>query len=62
MAVNLRCPNLKCREILRVPDSARGTRVKCRFCRTVLLVPHPSQKPVPASPMPEDLDKTENEI
>jgi len=60
MAVNLRCPNLKCREILRVADSARGSRVKCSFCQTVLLVPQPSQKPVLEPPIVEGIEEATN--
>ena len=30
--VRLICPNLKCRKVLSVPDSARGKKVRCRGC------------------------------
>ena len=39
MAVNLKCPNLGCRQILKVSNDSRGKRVKCSFCGTVLMVP-----------------------
>jgi len=39
MAVNLKCPNLKCRMLLKVPDKSRGQRVRCSYCSTILLVP-----------------------
>ena len=39
MAVNLKCPNLGCRKVLKVPNNSRGKRVRCSFCGTVLLVP-----------------------
>jgi LSD1 subclass zinc finger protein len=39
MAVNLKCPNLKCRNLLKVPDKSRGQRVRCSYCNTILLVP-----------------------
>jgi LSD1 subclass zinc finger protein len=40
MAVTLMCPNLLCRKVLMVPATARGTRVRCSYCGTVLFVPH----------------------
>lgn len=39
MAVTIMCPNLRCRKILIVPNTARGTRVRCAYCGTVLMVP-----------------------
>jgi len=39
MAVTLMCPNLKCRKILSVPSSVRGSRVRCSYCGTMLAVP-----------------------
>lgn len=39
MAVTIMCPNLRCRKILIVPNTARGTRVRCAYCSTVLMVP-----------------------
>lgn len=39
MAVALVCPNLQCRTLLRVPDKARGKRVRCPECGGVLIVP-----------------------
>lgn len=39
MAVNLKCPNLGCRKLLKVSNDSRGKRVRCSFCGTVLLVP-----------------------
>jgi LSD1 subclass zinc finger protein len=43
MAVQIICPNLKCRKILSVPEELRGKQVKCQNCQTVLRVPD-SQK------------------
>jgi LSD1 subclass zinc finger protein len=43
MAVQIICPNLKCRKILSVPEDLRGKQVKCQNCQTVLRVPD-SQK------------------
>jgi LSD1 subclass zinc finger protein len=39
MAVQIICPNLKCRKILSVPEDLRGKQVKCQNCQTVLRVP-----------------------
>jgi len=33
------CPNLRCRKILAVPSHARGSRVRCTYCGTLLAVP-----------------------
>ncbi|MBN1766158.1 MAG: hypothetical protein JW860_12930 [Sedimentisphaerales bacterium] len=39
MAVTIRCPNLRCRKVLLVPESTRGKRVRCAYCETLLVVP-----------------------
>jgi hypothetical protein len=39
MAVQLICPNLKCRKLLSVPDEVRGKMVKCQHCQTQFRVP-----------------------
>jgi len=39
MAITLMCPNLRCRKILAVPDSARGSSVRCAYCQQILVVP-----------------------
>ena len=39
MAVSIRCPNLRCRKVLKVPGTSRGQRVRCTFCKKVLMVP-----------------------
>ncbi len=56
MAVNLRCPNLKCRKILKVPSTSRGQRVRCSYCHTILKVPDKAvvRKPVRAAVQEED--------
>ena len=46
MAVQLICPNLKCRKLLMVPDDVRGKMVKCQHCHTPLRVPE-LRKPDP---------------
>lgn len=54
MAVTLMCPNLRCREVLIVPDDARGSRVRCAYCGIVLTVPKTagkSRSPRPAEPV-----------
>ncbi|MEX2219784.1 MAG: hypothetical protein WD749_13610 [Phycisphaerales bacterium] len=33
------CPNLTCRKILAVPETARGKTVRCRGCATNIKVP-----------------------
>jgi hypothetical protein len=49
--VRLICPNLKCRKILSVPDSARGKKVRCRGCG--MRVQIPAKESVPVAP-PQD--------
>ena len=49
MAVQLLCPNLKCRKILSVPEDLRGKLVKCQYCQTMLRVPAPKHEPVVAA-------------
>ncbi len=41
--IRIMCPNLKCRSILVVPDTARGKNVKCSNCATLFKIP--SQPP-----------------
>ena len=41
MAVTIMCPNLRCRKILMIPDSMRGSRVRCSYCGMILRVPKP---------------------
>ncbi len=47
MAVQLLCPNLRCRKVLAVPEEVRGKLVTCQFCRQKFRVPeaqaHPCQ-------------------
>lgn len=50
MAVQLICPNLRCRKFLSVPDDVRGRLVKCQHCQTMFRVPEPqAKKPEPAT-------------
>lgn len=39
MSITVLCPKLSCRAILRVPEVARGQKVRCCGCGTVFLVP-----------------------
>ena len=47
--VRIMCPNLTCRRILAVPQSARGKTVRCRNCGTNIRVPQPAA-PAPTTP------------
>jgi len=51
--VRLICPNLKCRKILSVPDSARGKKVRCRGCG--MRVQIPVKESVPVAPQPDEV-------
>lgn len=37
--VRMICPNLKCRKVLSVPDTARGKKVRCRGCGMRVQIP-----------------------
>ncbi len=37
--IRIRCPNLVCGRVLVMPVTARGRKVKCRACATVMTVP-----------------------
>ncbi len=39
MAIQLLCPNLRCRKVLSVPDDVRGKLVKCQHCQSPFRVP-----------------------
>ncbi|HZL35280.1 MAG TPA: hypothetical protein VFC78_08215 [Tepidisphaeraceae bacterium] len=45
MAVQLICPNLRCRKFLSVPEEVRGKLVKCQHCQTPFRVPGMLRKP-----------------
>lgn len=47
MAVQLICPNLKCRKFLTVPEDVRGKMVKCQHCQTPFRVPEPQRAAPP---------------
>lgn len=38
-SVRIMCPNLLCRKVLAVPQSARGKTVRCRSCSTTIRIP-----------------------
>ncbi len=42
--VMMLCPNLKCRKVLRVPETCRGKQVRCQFCDLTFGVPEAAQK------------------
>jgi ribosomal protein S27E len=46
-SVRVMCPNLNCRKVLAVPDSARGKTVRCKSCGTAVRIPDnkPAQPP-----------------
>lgn len=46
--IRIMCPNLKCRSILVVPETARGKNVKCSNCATLFKIP--AQAPTPSTP------------
>lgn len=48
-SIRLMCPNLRCRTLLSVPQTARGKNVRCRLCGTRIQVP---TKPEPKKPAP----------
>jgi hypothetical protein len=50
MAVQMICPNLRCRKFLSVPEDVRGKLVKCQHCQTNFRVPE-ARKPDPATPL-----------
>lgn len=43
--VRMICPNLSCRKVLSVPQSARGKMVRCRHCGMRIQVPAPRIAP-----------------
>jgi hypothetical protein len=50
------CPNLTCRKVLAVPESARGKTVRCRNCGTNIRIPLPdaqAKSGAPAAPAPK---------
>jgi hypothetical protein len=51
--IRIRCPNLLCGRILAIPGHARGKRVKCRVCSTVMTVPTKKTES-PAAPKPAE--------
>ncbi|HUO08469.1 MAG TPA: hypothetical protein VM008_09245 [Phycisphaerae bacterium] len=46
--IRIMCPNLKCRSILVVPETARGKNVKCSNCTTLFKIPQQAPTPSPA--------------
>jgi ribosomal protein S27E len=44
------CPNLACRKVLAVPESARGKTVRCRNCTTTIRIPAAGENRIAAKP------------
>jgi hypothetical protein len=49
-SVRIMCPNLLCRKVLAVPQSARGKTVRCRACSTTIRIPSNSATAAAAKP------------
>lgn len=43
--IRIMCPNLKCRSILVVPETARGKNVKCSNCASLFRIPAQAAAP-----------------
>lgn len=47
--IRIMCPNLVCRRVLAVPETARGRVIRCRGCGSTVKVPQkapaPTQQP-----------------
>jgi hypothetical protein len=50
MAVQVVCPNLRCRKLLSVPEEVRGKQVKCQHCDTTFRVPEVRKPEAVAAP------------
>ncbi len=48
--IRIMCPNLSCRKLLAVPESARSKTVRCKACHTAIRVPAGPSQPSQASP------------
>lgn len=51
-SLRIMCPNLLCRKVLAVPQSARGKTVRCRACTTAIRIPEKPGEPKPAAAQP----------
>ncbi|HRX87733.1 MAG TPA: hypothetical protein P5572_22120 [Phycisphaerae bacterium] len=60
MPVNIMCPNLACRSVLRVPDNVRGKRIRCGECGTVFTVPEQPKAPASKNAAPKTPAKGSN--
>jgi hypothetical protein len=47
-SITVLCPKLSCRAILRVPENARGQRVRCGNCGNAFIVPQKKAKDTPS--------------
>ena len=48
MSLTIICPNLRCRSVLQVPQTARGKKVRCGKCGDDFMVPSAPPTPKPA--------------
>lgn len=50
--IRIMCPNLACRKLLAVPESARSKTVRCKACHTAIRVPEAQAQVQPTSNEP----------
>jgi len=64
MPVTMICPNLKCRNTVVAPESARGKIVRCGHCKQLFMVPdQPRAKTLrPEEPVDATGDKTADKV
>jgi hypothetical protein len=48
-SIRIMCPNLTCKKILAVPETARGKTVRCKGCATCIRIPDKT----PTAPKPD---------
>ncbi|GAB5495542.1 MAG: hypothetical protein Phyf2KO_06220 [Phycisphaerales bacterium] len=51
--IRIMCPNLSCRKLLAVPESARSKTVRCKACQTAIRVPEAQSQQVASEPPAE---------
>lgn len=56
-SVRIMCPNLLCRKVLAVPQSARGKTVRCRACSTAIRIPPKQEEKVAEKPPDSAADR-----
>ncbi|MFK7959459.1 MAG: hypothetical protein AB8G96_02960 [Phycisphaerales bacterium] len=60
--IRIRCPNLLCGRVLGVPGHARGKRVKCRKCATIMMVPQKKAAPAPGDPEAAESEASADDV